>query len=78
VAAAIIKFAIGVIFKTPQSNREMRSGMPRAARLPIYHAANNPFPTPIENDVLSLEVLSEMFTDEIDSENAVVGCTLER
>ncbi len=29
------RFAIGAIFKTPQSNREMRSGMPRAARRPI-------------------------------------------
>ena len=29
-------FAIGAIFKTPQSHREMCAGMPRAARQPTY------------------------------------------
>ena len=33
------------------------------------------FPKPIENVALSA---NEMFTFEIDSENAIVGCTLER
>jgi hypothetical protein len=52
--------------------------------VPVYTSIN-PFQKSIENDAIEVQnenepikVQNEMFTFEINSENAIVGCTLER